>query len=116
MEKEDLVRHLLRENRIDIKEVKEELSDMKTDVALNRQDLEIHMEQTRSVKDLTVTIKNELVTLITAVEDRHDDSIKRIEHKLSEGYLLKLIVTVASGVGAFSGAIYGAFRLYDSIS
>jgi len=113
VEKQDLIVHLLRENRVDIKEVKEDISDMKVDVALNRQDLEIHMEQTRAVKDLTVTVKDELVNLINAVEARHDNSIKNIENKLTATHLLKLIVTVASGIGIVSGAIYGVIRLFQ---
>jgi len=115
VEKQDLIVHLLRENRVDVKEVKEDISDMKVDVALNRQDLETHMEQTRSVKELTITVKDELVNLINAVEAKHDTSIKSIEDKLTVSHLLKLIVTVASGIGIVSGAIYGVIRVFSSI-
>jgi len=114
VEKEDLIVHLLRESRVDIKEIKDDISNMSTEVALNRQDLELHMEQTRSVKELTIVTKDELLHLIKAVEKRQDDRIEAIENRLTATYLLKLIVTVASGLGMISGAIYGVIRIVNS--
>ena len=104
MEKEDLIVHLLRENRVDVKEVKEDISEMKVEVALNRQDLEEHMEQTRSVKELTLTVREE-----------SNNRISNIEEKLTATYLLKLMVATASGIGIISGAIYGVIRLFKGV-
>ena len=100
MEKEDLIINLLKDSRTDIKEIREDISEMKVDVALNRQDLEEHMEQTRAVKQLALDIRLE-----------SNSRINVIEKKLTVTHLLKLIVTVASGIAAVSGAIYGVIKL-----
>jgi len=100
MEKLDLIVNLLNDNRADVKDVKEDISEMKVDVALNRQDLEVHMAQTRAVKELVLEIREE-----------SNSRIDVIEKKLTVTHLLKLIVTVASGIAAVSGAAYGVIKL-----
>ena len=102
MEKEDLVIHLLRESRIDIKEIKDDISTMKVDVALNTDDLKTHMRRTEL---------NE--RRLALIEERHEKRMASLEDKLTLGHLLKLIVTVASGIGVISGSIYGIIRLFN---
>ena len=110
-EREDLIINLLREVRADQKVNTRDISDIKTEVALNRQDLELHMAQTKAVKELTVITKEELIVLINIIEKKHDDRIEIIEKKMSATYLLKLIVTVASGIGA----VYGVVKAIGSL-
>ena len=105
MEKEDLILNLLKETRKDQKTTTKDISEMKIDVALNRQDLEEHMEQTRAVKQLALDIRTE-----------SNNRVDNIEKKLTATHLLKLIVTVASGIGVISGAIYGVIRLAQSLA
>ena len=104
MEKEELIINLLKDSREDIKEIREDISEMKVDVALNKEDLKEHMKQTRAVKELTLTIKEEA-----------NNRIELIEKKLTVGYLLKLIVSVASGIGIVAGAIYGVIKVIQSV-
>ena len=111
MDTEVLIVNLLREVRADQKINTHDIGEIKTEVALNRQDLELHMQQTKTVKELTVITKDELVKLINLIEEKHDKRIELIEKKLSVSYLLKLIVTIASGVGVVAGAAYGVIRL-----
>lgn len=101
MEKEDLIIAILKETREDVKETREDISMMKVDVEMNRKDLELHMEQTRAVKQLALDIRKEANT-----------RIEKIEKKLTVGHLLKLIVTVAGGIGTITGMIYAISRLF----
>lgn len=103
MEKEDLIVNLLREVRADQKVSANDISEIKIDVALNRQDLENHMLQTNLVKQMNID-----------TNIHFDKRIELIETKLSITYLLKLTVTVASGIGIVSGAIYGVIKLIQS--
>jgi len=100
VEKEDLILNLLKETRKDQKTTTKDISEMKIDVALNRQDLEEHMDQTRAVKQLALDIRTESNSRINSIED-----------KLTATHLLKLTVGFASGIGVISGAIYGVIRL-----
>ncbi len=100
MEREDLIIAILKETREDVKETRETLSEMKIDVALNKEDLKEHMAQTRAVKQLALDIRTE-----------SEKRIELIEKKLTVGYLLKLIVTVSGGIGTIVGMIYGISRL-----
>lgn len=114
-DKEDLIVNLLREVRADQKISTNDIGEIKTEVALNRQDLEIHMARTEAVEELTVITKDELLKIINIIEKKHDKDIEIIKNKLTIKHLLKLTVTVASSVGAFSGAIYGVIKLIASI-
>ena len=100
MDREDLIISILKETREDVKETREDISEMKVDVELNRKDLELHMAQTRAVKQLALDIRSEA-----------EKRMELIEKKLTAGYLLKLIVTVAGGISAITGMIYGVSRL-----
>ena len=100
MQKEDLIIDLLKEMRDDQKDISSDVNDMKIDVALNRQDLEEHMAQTKAVKELVLKI-----------EEKHNLRMDTFEDKLTVTHLLKLVVTVASGIGIVSGAIYGVIRI-----
>lgn len=102
MEKEDLIINLLRENRADVKEVKEDISEMKVDVALNRQDLEEHMSQTRAVKQLALDIREEAITRLEKLENRY--TFKNVT---------SIMLKVATGITIISGAIYGVIRLFE---
>lgn len=104
MEKEDLIVHLLRENRVDVKEIRDDISEMKVDVALNRQDLEKHMRRSDAIENLALTVREEA-----------NSRIQTIENKLTVRYLLKLIVSVTSGIGIVSGAAYGVIKLLNLI-
>ncbi len=101
MEKEDLILSLLRESRADQKTTTHDIAEMKIDVALNRQDLQDHMEQTKIVKQIALDNK-----------DHFEQQIAEVRKKQSLSYLLKAVVTVASGVGIVTGAIYGVLRLF----
>lgn len=101
MKQEQLIIDLLKEARKEQKEHSNILTQMQIDVELNRKDLEEHMEQTRAVKDLALTVREEANT-----------RIEKIEEKLTVSYLLKLIVTVASGISVVAGAIYAVSRLF----
>ena len=103
MDKEELIVSLLKDVRADQKVNTKDISEIKIEVALNRQDLEEHMAQTRAVKELTM-----------AVRDEANNRFEKIENSLTVSYLLKLIVTVASGIGVISGAIYGVIKLIKS--
>jgi ribosome recycling factor len=102
VEKEDLIINLLRENRADVKEVKEDISEMKIEVALNRQDLEEHMEQTRAVKSLALEIRQEAQA-----------RLEKLESKYTFKYIAGLLIKAATGIGIVSGAIYGVLRLFE---
>jgi len=104
VEKEDLIVHLLRENRVDVKEIRDDISEMKVDVALNRQDLEKHMRRSDAIENLALTVREEA-----------NSRIQTIENKLTVRYLLKLIVSVTSGIGIVSGAAYGVIKLLNLI-
>lgn len=114
-ERYDLIVNLLREVRADQKVSVRDIGEIKIEVALNRQDLELHMARTTAVEELTVITKEELITLINLIEKKHDGRIELIEKKLSVTYLLKLIVTVASGIGAVSGAVYTIIKLIGNL-
>ena len=101
MEKLDLIVEMIKDVKESVTRNSEHLNEMKVDVHLNRKDLEIHMEQTRAVKELTLTVR----------EEAHG-RIEKIEKKLTVGHLLKLIVTVAGGLGTIVGTIYGISQLF----
>jgi hypothetical protein len=101
MEKEDLIIAILKENREDVKDLKEDISVMKIDVALNKEDLKIHMKRSDKIEELVEIKYKEL-----------EERIIKTNNKLTIGYLLKLIVTVAGGISVISGAIYGISRLF----
>lgn len=90
----------MKENREDVKDVKESISQIKVDVALNKDDLKLHMKRSDKLEQL-VEIKDKEVNA----------RIKTIEEKLTVGYLLKLTMTAASGIGVLASTIYAITRL-----
>ena len=94
MEKLDLIVNLLNDNRADVKDIKEDISEMKIDVALNKEDLKNHMTQTIAVTKIATDNKAYF-----------DKKIEEIENKLTVTYILKVVVTIASGIGVVAGAI-----------
>lgn len=108
MDKTDLVVELIKELKEDVLEVKksqktseQHLAKTMVEMELNRKDWEVHMARTDAVENL-----------VMAVRDESDAKIKKIEKKLTAGYLFKLIVTVAGGLGTIAGSIYGFIRLF----
>lgn len=101
MEKLDLIVEMLKDVKDTVNKNSDNLSDMKVEVELNRKDLELHMAQTRAVKELAMNVREEANTRIEV-----------IEKKLTPAYLGKLIVTVAGGLGTIAGAIYGISRFF----
>ncbi len=100
MDREDLIIAIIKETREDVKSIQADMSVMKIDVELNRKDLEVHMKRSDKIEQLVELKQREV-----------DAQIAAINQKLTVGYLLKLIVTVAGSISAISAAIYGVMRL-----
>lgn len=107
MDRLELIVELIKEVKEDVKEVKvdqkateQHLAKIAPEVELNRKDLELHMAQTRAVKELAMTVRDEANT-----------RIEKIEKKLTVGHLFKLILSGAGAVGTIAGAIYGVSRI-----
>lgn len=100
MDREDLIIAIIKETREDVKNIQADMSVMKVDVELNRKDLELHMKRSDKIEQLVELKQREV-----------DAQIAAINQKLTVGYLLKLIVTVAGSISAISAAIYGVMRL-----
>ena len=113
MKNEDLVVELVKKSSEDISDIKSDISVMKVEVKRNREDLEEHMKQTRAVKGLALDVRQEADEKIQAIRSQFNSDIAEINKKLSIGYLLKLIVTVAGGIATISGAIYGVIKLIE---
>jgi len=113
MEKEDIIVDLLTEVRKDQKTTTSDISEIKVDVALNRQDLELHMQQTRAVKELVLEVKNHAEKERISIKKEADERMSKVEGKLTIKHLAKLIVTMSSGVGAILGVVYSVTRLLN---
>lgn len=107
----DLLIDLVKKSTEDISDIKADISAMKVEVKMNREDLEEHMAQTRAVKGLALDIRQEADSKIEAIQSQFNNDIAEINKKLSVGYLVKLIATVATTISAVTGAIYGVLRL-----
>lgn len=94
MDKLDLVVSKIDDVKDTVNETQKDVSVMKVDVARNSDNLVIHMKRT----------------------DLNETRINLIEERLTISYLLKLIVGVAAGLGAISGAIYGVIRAVNSLA
>jgi len=77
----------------DVTEIKDCMIEMTFDVRRNADDLVVHMKRT----------------------DLNEKRIERIEGRLTIEYLLKLILSLAGGIGVVSGAIYAIIKLINSI-
>ena len=77
----------------DVIEIKDCMIEMTFDVRRNADDLVVHMKLT----------------------DLNEKRIERIEGRLTIEYLLKLILSLAGGIGVVSGAIYAIIKLINSI-
>ena len=77
----------------DVTEIKDCMIEMTFDVRRNADDLVVHMKRT----------------------DLNEKRIERIEGRLTLEYLLKLILSLAGGIGVVSGAIYAIIKLINSI-
>lgn len=111
MEKEDLIIDLLKESRKtqqkdsrDIADIKSDIAVMKVDVHANKEDLEEHMLQTKTVKALALDIRQEALKERILLKEHVNYEISLINEKLSVKYLLKLIVSGASALSVILGA------------
>ena len=107
MDREDLIVAILKETRDDVKAVQGDLSEIKIDVALNKEDLKVHMKRSDNLEEIV----DKLADIIDIKEKEVDAKIAAINEKLSISYLFKLVVTVASGVGAVAGTIYKILQI-----
>lgn len=80
--------------QLDVDDIRSNQIEMSHDVRRNADDLEVHMKRTNI----------------------NEKRLEHIENKLTIEYLLKLIITVAAGVGTISGSIYGAIKLLDYLT
>lgn len=71
--------------------IQKDISDIKLAVSRNTDNLEVHMKRT----------------------DLNEQRIKIIEERLSVGYLLKLTLSVATGIGSIAGSLYALIRVID---
>lgn len=80
--------------QLDVDDIRSNQIEMAHDVRRNADDLEVHMKRTNI----------------------NEKRLEHIENKLTIEYLLKLIITVAAGVGTISGSIYGVIKLLDYLT
>lgn len=105
MDKLDLVIDIIRGMSVKQDETSKDISDMKIDVALNKEDLKDHMAQTIEARKLTL-----------AIEKKLNERLEHVENKLTVAHLLKLIGTVTVATGSIAGAIYGVVKVIDFLS
>jgi len=93
-------------DKIDL--VVDRLEDVKDNVILIQRDIhQIKVDLVRNTDNLVVHMKR---------TDLNETRLQMLEEKLSIGYLLKLSMTTAAGIGAISGAIYSVIKLIDYLS
>jgi DNA repair ATPase RecN len=74
-----------------VSEIQKDISHLKVSVTRNTDNLEVHMRRT----------------------DLNEQRIKIIEERLSVGYLLKLTLSVATGIGSIAGSLYALIKVID---
>ena len=89
MDKLDLIVSKIDDVKEEVIEIRKDTGAMKLDVARNSDNLVVHMKRT----------------------DLNEQRIKLIEERLTVTYLLKLIMGVATGLGAISGAIFSIYKV-----
>lgn len=130
MDRDDLIVQLLSEVRAEVSTTKDsvaslnvefakhtaEFKEAKIDIKDNKEDLKAHMAQTKTVKQIALDNKEYYVEQMRMMRDYYNEQLEvtkqiaeqrmdLIEEKLSIKYLLKLIVTVCSGLGAILGVL-----------
>ena len=100
-DKKDILVELLQEVRADQKSHSETLTRVEYDVKRNTDDLEEHMEQTRSVK-----------LLVLAHREEYTQRLNELEEPSKVFVILK---KYAIGLGALAGAIAAIIKLISSL-
>lgn len=85
----DLIVDKIDDVKSSVEDIRKDIAEMKLSTARNTDNLEVHMKRT----------------------DLNELRIKMIEERLTIGYLLKLTLSVAAGIGTISGAIYSLIRV-----
>lgn len=89
----DLIVDKIDDVKSSVESIRKDISEMKLSTARNTDNLEVHMKRT----------------------DLNELRIKMIEERLTIGYLLKLTLSVAAGIGTISGAIYSLIKVIQMI-
>lgn len=89
----DLIVDKIDDVKSSVEDIRKDIAEMKLSTARNTDNLEVHMKRT----------------------DLNELRIKMIEERLTIGYLLKLTLSVAAGIGTISGAIYSLIRVIQMI-
>jgi hypothetical protein len=89
----DLIVDKIDDVKSSVEDIRKDVAEMKLSTARNTDNLEVHMKRT----------------------DLNELRIKMIEERLKIGYLLKLTLSVAAGIGTISGAIYSLIRVIQMI-
>ena len=90
-DKLDLVIDRLEDVKDSVDRVESSIDDLNLQVASNTQDLKYHIRRT----------------------DLNEQRLQIIEDRLSISYLLKLTLSVATGLGAIAGAMYSVIRVIE---
>ena len=111
MDREDLIVAILKETRDDVKEVIESSNVHRQETAVWQNDTDHRLENIevdlREHKEGVINNRH----LIQTQKEEFEKQIAAINDKLSVKHLFKLVVSVASGIGVVSGAIYKVLEL-----
>ena len=88
-----------------VNNINKELSELKIETTRNTDNLEIHMRRTELSEHR-----------LQQMEDVLEQRLRDIENRLTIKYLLKLIFTSITSVGAIAGSAYAIIKLINSLN